>query len=281
MQACAGKPLPDQVLPFDRNDGAGFWWANSLNAFTRNVAAECDEYGFRFEAAKTAAFDPVLKVRRPDGSRAAVDVRTLPFVRFEGNEAHCQRRHAFNLGGMGAGAADGVGGIGPDARHPFVVKDFTVWNSHWAFHTLAASVAVDGLTAHDVEYGLWRIAYKRHAYRGIELTGVSVKEEFMPTGARPQEADFPKPLDPVDDRPPATVVTHLLRAGGRLTVRGTTSDGGPLRRVVVNGREATLLPGLGGEWEAALPADTAAVTAFAEDAAGNVEATPHTLAVGQ
>src|SRR5262249_20633558 len=32
------KPLPKQVLAFDHNDGAGFWWANSLNTFTRNVA---------------------------------------------------------------------------------------------------------------------------------------------------------------------------------------------------------------------------------------------------
>ncbi|MBI1832394.1 MAG: G8 domain-containing protein, partial [Planctomycetes bacterium] len=34
------KRLPKQVLPFDANDGAGFWWANSMNTFTRNVAAE-------------------------------------------------------------------------------------------------------------------------------------------------------------------------------------------------------------------------------------------------
>ncbi len=29
VQAFAGKPLPAQFLPFDHNDGAGFWWANS------------------------------------------------------------------------------------------------------------------------------------------------------------------------------------------------------------------------------------------------------------
>jgi len=58
VQAYGGKPLPNQVLPFDHNDGAGFWWANSLNTFTRNVAAECDEYGYRFDAPKTATFDP-------------------------------------------------------------------------------------------------------------------------------------------------------------------------------------------------------------------------------
>ena len=30
VQAFRGKPLPKQVLPFDQNEGAGFWWANSL-----------------------------------------------------------------------------------------------------------------------------------------------------------------------------------------------------------------------------------------------------------
>src|SRR5690606_41546857 len=34
----------DQVIPFDLNRGAGFWWANCQNQFTRNVAADCAEY---------------------------------------------------------------------------------------------------------------------------------------------------------------------------------------------------------------------------------------------
>ena len=60
-----GKPLPSQVLPFDRNDGAGFWWANSHNAFTRNVAVECDHYGYRFDAPELPGFDLVMPVRGP------------------------------------------------------------------------------------------------------------------------------------------------------------------------------------------------------------------------
>ena len=50
VQALEGKPLSAQVFPLDHNDGAGFWWANSHNAFTRNVAVECDGYGYRFDA---------------------------------------------------------------------------------------------------------------------------------------------------------------------------------------------------------------------------------------
>lgn len=277
VQACVGKPLPNQVLPFDRNDGAGFWWANSHNTFTRNVAAECDEYGYRFEVVKSSTFDPKLKVRQADGSKTAVDVRTLPFVRFEDNESHCQRRHAFNLGGFDAGLRGGVDGMGPDAKHPFLVKNLRVWNSHWSFHTLASSVLVDGLVAHDVEYGLWRIPYKQHAYRAIELTKVSITPEFAPGGIRPKDTDYPQPLDPVDDLPPATVITHFATEGGLLKVRGTAADNGRVKGVKVNGVAAKALSANFAEWEVVLPDRTSTITAVAEDEAGNVERTPHSL----
>ena len=39
------------------------------------VAAECDEYGYFFQATKTKDFDPVLSVMQPDGSRKKIDVR--------------------------------------------------------------------------------------------------------------------------------------------------------------------------------------------------------------
>ena len=100
VQALHASPLPKQMLPFDENEGAGFWWANSLNAFTRNVAVECDQYGFRFEATQTPDFNPVLAVPQADGTRKKIDIRTLPFVRFDDNEAHSHRRFAMNLGGI-------------------------------------------------------------------------------------------------------------------------------------------------------------------------------------
>lgn len=39
VQAYMTKPLSKQVLPYDENDGSGFWWANSHNIFTRNTGA--------------------------------------------------------------------------------------------------------------------------------------------------------------------------------------------------------------------------------------------------
>ena len=133
VQACQGKPLPGQVFPLDRNEGAGFWWANSQNAFIRNVAVECDGYGFRFDAPESPESAVMLPVRGPDGQRTKVDIRTLPFLRFDGNEAHTQRRYGLNLGGAaGDEVRPIVGGKGPDSRHPFAIRDFRVWDTRWA-----------------------------------------------------------------------------------------------------------------------------------------------------
>jgi hypothetical protein len=281
VQACVGKPLPKQVLPFDHNDGAGFWWANSLNTFTRNVAAECDEYGFRFDAAANSGFDLSLNIPQPDGTRRATDIRTLPFVRFDDNEIHCMRRHSLNLGGMSAELKGDVGGVGPDAQHPFVIRNLKVWNVHWAFHPGSPSVMLDGLDVHHAEYALWNANYDRHAYRRVTLDDISVNPNFTPHGTQPVEKDFPGALKPVDDSPPETVITSTLRQkDGSILVRGTTSDNGAIKRVVVNGREAKAVRTNFAEWEASVP-PAPELKAFGEDAAGNVEPKPHVVALAK
>jgi hypothetical protein len=281
VQAYSAKPLPQQVIPFDKNDGAGFWWANSMNAFTRNVACECDEYGYFFQAAKTDDFDPVLPVLQPDGSRKKVDIRTLSFVRFEDNECHCQRRHGFNLGGGVPFGKPNVDGVGPDEKHPFVIRNYKAWNVHWAIHPVSPSVLLDNLDIHDAEYGVWRPEYNRHAYRKIRFDQVPEKTHYGFGDKAPNsEVDYPKPLDPVDDRPPITVITHVHRRDGKLIVRGTTSDNGTVKKVVVNGQPARALRPNFAEWEAMLdnlPAEETRLTAHAEDAAGNIERLPHVL----
>jgi hypothetical protein len=283
VQAYTAKPLPKQALLFDHNDGSGFWWANSHNAFTRNVAAECDEYGYFFQAAKTADFDPVLPVQQPDGSRKKVDVRTLPFIRFEDNEAHCQRRHGFNLGGGVPFGKPNVDGIGPDARHPFVVRNMRIWNVRWAIHPVAPSLLLDGLDIRAADYGVWRPEYKRHAYRGVRFDDVPSKTHYGFFGDPPnEEADYPKPLDPVDDLPPLTVITHVRRLpGGKLEVRGSTADNGTVKKVTVNGRPARAVRAHFAEWVVVLEGGGLKVSAAAEDAAGNVEKRPHVLQVAQ
>jgi hypothetical protein len=392
VRAERGQKLPKQVLPFDQNLGAGFWWTNSRNTFTRNVAAECDQYGFRYEATPTSALKLDFPVLQPDGTRKRVDVRTLPFVRFDGNEVHGSRGlYGVNLG-------EGVRRVGPDGRHPFVVRDLTVWDVHYAFRPQVPSLLVENLHIDHAAYGVYHPNFDRHVYRDVYI-GHTDTEPFNrghdddsvqygplavdgltfdgcrsgrmpliqitddnPTGAavshfrnvkaanwddrsrqkalvnlgggpRPtpkteagvsvylhdwfgpgrtarvvstrsgeykrdakgfrgepnltgdesrvaevRDVPFPQLLDPVDDLPPATVVTRVVRGDGKLTVRGTTSDNGAVRRVLVNGKAATALAPNYAEWEVVLDA-AETLTAHAEDAAGNVETLPHVVAV--
>lgn len=274
VEAFLGKPLPKQVLPFDKNDGSGFWWANSLNTFTRNSAVECDEYGYFFQATKTKDFDPVLNVQQPDGSRRQVDIRTLPFVRFEDNETHCQRRHGFNLGGGVPFGPPNVNGVGPDEKHPFVIRNLRCWDVHWAIHPVSPSVLLDNLQVHNAEYGVWRPVYSRHVYTKITTTQVPDKLVYAFVSGPP---DKDQKLDPVDDLPPVTVITHTLGQGGKVKVRGTTSDNGRVVRVLVNGQSARPLAANFAEWEIDLPASTQEIAAHAVDASGNTEVRPHVV----
>ena len=393
VQALRAKALPKQVLLFDQNDGAGFWWANSLNTFTRNVTCENGRYGYRFEATRTSRFDLSLPVMQPDGTRKATDIRTLPFVRFEDNEAHGDGLYGVNIG-------EGVDRVGPDERHPFVLKNTKIWELHYAFRPQSPCVLVDGMKIHNTVYGVYHPNYDRHLYKDLLISHVAAEpfnrghddlsvqygvlavdgltfaghryggptgmpliqiSDDNPTGTaeshfrnvkiddnkggerlalvnlgggpRPtpktpkgvpvylhdwygagrhakvastkakdlladgntygQEVgltgdesrvaqvtgiEFPKVLDPVDDLPPATVITRVMRDGGKLVVRGVTGENGTVKRVLVNGVEAKAMRENFAEWEAAVPMATK-VTAHAEDVAGNVERLPHQVIV--
>jgi hypothetical protein len=397
VQAYKGKKLPKQALPFDQNEGAGFWWANSLNAFTRNVSCEDDRYGFRFEATQTSELKLTLPVQQPDGSMKKVDIRTLPFVRFEDNESHGEGLYGFNLG-------EGVDRVGPDARHPFVIRRTKLWASHYAFRPQSPNLLVEDMKIYRAEYGVYHPNYDNHVYRDLTIgktntepfnrghdddsvqygmlavdgltfesersgsympliqisddnptgkaeshfrnvklldwtgdkaralvnrgggprpapktdTGVPIylhdwfgpgrhakvvstkahdfgadgekyREEPQLTGdesrvAEVRDVEFPKLLDPADDLPPATVITHIVASDGKLTVRGTAADDGEIKKVVVNGREAKATRANFAEWEVVLedvPRGPVKVEAHAEDAAGNVEKRPHAVVVNR
>ena len=96
---------------------ARFWFANGRNTFTRNVAVD-NELGFYMHhLAKTWYEPPVFRVQQPDGSYRDEDPRGLPFVRFEGNEAHS------STGLYGVNLGEGVNRVGPDTRHPFSARE--------------------------------------------------------------------------------------------------------------------------------------------------------------
>jgi hypothetical protein len=163
VQALRARPLPKQALPFDGNDGAGFWWANSLNTFTRNVTCENGQYGYRFEAVAGSSFRPELPIRQPDGTTRRIDIRTLPFVRFEGNEAHCDGLYGFNLG-------EGVHRAGPDEKHPFHVRDMKIWEIHYAFRPQVPSLLVENMRIHRAAYGVYHPNYDRHVYKDLLIS---------------------------------------------------------------------------------------------------------------
>ena len=92
-------------------------------------------------------------------------------------------------------------------------------------------------------------------------------------------------LDPLDDLPPTTVITHILRTpAGKLLVVGTTADNGDVQRVVVNGVAARSRDRNFSQWEVELPftpGSSLRVEAYAEDEAGNVELRPHVVTMSR
>jgi hypothetical protein len=310
-------------------------------------------------------------------------------VRFDDNEAHCDGLYGLNLG-------EGVARVGPDEKHPFIIRRMKIWELHYGFRPQSPSVLVEDMVLHRAVYGVYHPNYDRHVYRNMLISqseaepfnrghdddsiqygvltvdgltfaghhnsgmpliqisddnptglaeshfrnvkvierkdnnkralvnlgggprptpktpkgvpvymhdwygpGVHAKVASVKAGdllkdgndyvknepltgdesrvARVKDVAFPKLLDPVDDLPPATVITSVRKTdGGKWLVRGTTSDNGTVKRVLVNGKEAKALSPNFAEWEATLDGtDGGKASAHAEDAAGNVEKRPH------
>lgn len=314
-----GLPLPKQLLPFDPNDGAGFWFANAHNTFTRNVAVECRQYGFRLEATPKAGvvplgtaavkgvkfgnpkapFDLVMNIRQPDGARKPVDIRTLPFIRFEDNETHGNGFWGLNIG-------QGNGGVGPDASNPHVIKNMKIWAVVGGFGVESPSVLIDGMKIADATYGVRDSVYKAQDYRNVSINsrGITItsEEEYVAKGNSRRHrlpgwpegkfgdggAKYQSPqietakLNPIDKLPPITVITGFQKDGSKLIVRGTTSDNGTITKVLVNDKEAHALTPNFGQWEIVLDGMSTGqinLTAFAQDQAGNVEQTKHNVTV--
>ena len=166
-QANRGKKLPKQVLPFDENEGAGFWWANGNNTLVRNVACETETYGFRFEIGKRSNYNPTLELRRSDGTTEKRDVRTIPFLRFEANESHSEGLYSFNFGD------DQNPSVRGDRQHPFIVRNLKAWETHYVLRPNLQFFLLDGLTVHKGVYGIYHPDYDAHVYRNILLDDVN------------------------------------------------------------------------------------------------------------
>jgi hypothetical protein len=166
VQAFGGKPLPKQNLPFDKNEGAGFWFANARNTFTRNVSCENQRYGFFFEMTARRGFDTVLPLRMPDGSVKKHDVRNIPLFRFEDNEVH-----SIGLAGIVIGEEGNR--IRGDKQHPFIVRKLRVWHATYAFRPSADYLLAEDVKTFYTPYGIKAPSLDHQVFRNITLTGAS------------------------------------------------------------------------------------------------------------
>jgi hypothetical protein len=161
VQAFRGRPLPKQVLPFDPNDGGAFWWANGRNTFIRNVACENDEYGYRYDSQRRSNFDSRLPVVMPDGTKQTVDIRTIPIFRFEGNETHTEGLYGVTVAG--------TDGVGPDTRHPHVLRDLNIWQVHYALRSQLPTMLIEDVNIDHAVYGVYRPEFRDHVYRNLRI----------------------------------------------------------------------------------------------------------------
>ncbi len=188
VQACTGKALPKQVLPFDPNEGAGFWWANGLNTITRNVTTENDEYGYRYDMQNRSNFNSTLPIRQPDGSEKMVDVRTLPIWRFEDNEAHSEGFYGIVVAANGDNQPDtpiddehmlkeikSVDWTGPDTQHPHMIRNLSIWGAHYAFRPHSPAMRMENVRIHDAVYGIYRPAFENQEYKNLSITNVNAE----------------------------------------------------------------------------------------------------------
>ena len=416
VQANRHKPLPKQALPFDQNDGAGFWWANGRNTIVRNVACENDAYGYRFDMKNSRSFSSTLPITMPDGSTKPVDVRTIAIWRFDDNESHCDQGAGMVIACNGDEQPDdtvrdqkmldrieSVDWTAPDIHHPHILRNTKIWETHYAIRPHSPSMLIDGLRIYNTVYGVYRPAFDDQVYRNVHLThaggepfnrgmddascqtgvftvdglqiddldrsstqhtpivqmsdnnltghaeshfrnvtwtgggngngngsvfnrGVQTRgDQFVDGGvpyflhdyygpgrdarivttcakrlladgnayhkeapltgdesvvAEVSNVPWPKVLDPVDDLPPATIITDVRRDGDKIFVTGVTHDNGQITAVTVNGASAKIVTTHSGvaDWSIELPLPAnGQISAHATDDAGNVEKTGHVM----
>ncbi len=188
VHAFQGKRLPKQVLAFDPNDGAGFWWANGRNTFAENITVENDHYGFRYDMQHSRYFDAHLPILQPDGSYRKTDVRTIAIWRFEANEVHSEGFYGVLMAANGDAQPDApiednrmleairqIDWTGPDRRHPHRIRNLKIWGAHYAFRPHIPSMLIEDLYIHGAAYGIYRPAFENQVYRNVTISQVEAE----------------------------------------------------------------------------------------------------------
>ena len=183
VHAYTGKRLRNQALPFDPNDGAGFWWANGRNTITRNVSVENDEYGYRFDIQKRSNFDPVLPILQSDGTEKRVDVRTIAISRFDDNEARAEGFYGMVVAANGNDQPDSgirskamlerikrIDWTAPDTRHPHMIRNLKISGAHYAFRPHSPSMWMENIRIDSAVYGIYRPCFENQVYKNLHMS---------------------------------------------------------------------------------------------------------------
>ena len=144
-----------------------------------------------------------LDVRRsssPTAARKTVDIRTLPFVRFDDNEVHSSTASTASTSARASTASART------RKHPFIVRNLKIWD---VALRLPPAGAVAAGREHDAStrsaYGVYHPNYDNHVYRNVLISQTDTE-----------------PFNRGHD--------DLSVQYGVLTVDGLTFDGMPLRR---------------------------------------------------
>ena len=89
-------------------------------------------------------------------------MRTIPFFRFEDNEAHNQGFYGFKFG-------DHNTGVRGDQQHPFIVRNLKTWQTHYEIRPDLAFFLVDGMHMSEGTYGIYQADYDHHVYRNVHF----------------------------------------------------------------------------------------------------------------
>ncbi len=154
---------PKQALPFDSNEGAGFWWANGRNTFTRNVACENDRYGFRFDINHIRDRAALVDITAPDGKEQTIDACNIPFLRFEDNESHSEGLYSFDFGD------DPDRLVQADKHHPFITRNLHAWMTHYALRPSVSYYLGEHLDLVDCVYGVYHPSYDSQVFREVRV----------------------------------------------------------------------------------------------------------------
>ncbi|MDA1233151.1 MAG: hypothetical protein O2856_20495, partial [Planctomycetota bacterium] len=340
-----------------------------------------------------------------------VDVRTLPIWRFDDNEAHAEGFYGVVIAANGNNQPDtpiddekmlqeirSIDWTGPDTQHPHMIRNLSIWGSHYAFRPHSPAMRMENVRIHDAVYGIYRPAFENQEYTNLSITNVNsepfnrgMDDASAQTGRitvdgltfssgygnkstpliqisdvnisgdaethlrnvsvdRPEQfrdrwplvnrgvgtrvppitngvpifihdyfgpgrdaklvstaakdlmedgntyreeppltgdesrvtevsgIEWPKLLNPIDDLPPATIITSIRYVGDKVEVSGFSHDNGTIASIQVNGFEAEVVASTAGvvEWRASLirPAD-GRLMASASDRDGNTEQTGH------